>query len=159
MIGRSKNWLRLPTPRRILFDYGFLAGRAVLTFALCIVLGFLAVKTAYTRHVLVVNMGAPETGISLVKGKDNREWQAHHFEPSSSRSLRMRASDSVDELWVWLHLLICIVRTAAVLLGLLQQVDLLLEQLIFELHVLEFQIQPLLQLRLTNTALIEAALN
>jgi hypothetical protein len=37
------------------------------------VLGFLAVKTANIRHVLVVNMGAPETGISLAKGKDNPE--------------------------------------------------------------------------------------
>jgi len=66
---------------------------------------------------------------------------------------------AVERLWVWLHRFICVAWTTAVLLGLLQQADLFLEQLIFELHVFEFEIQFLLKLRLANAALIKAALN
>jgi hypothetical protein len=48
---------------RLFFNYGFSARRAVLTFALCILLGWWAVMWANSHHILVVNMGEPETRI------------------------------------------------------------------------------------------------
>lgn len=68
----------------------------------------------------------------------------HPIHVGSDGGLRhISGAGAVERLWVWLHRLICAARTTAVLLGLLQQADLFLEQLIFELHVLEFEIQSL----------------
>ena|ERR1700722_12069778 len=74
-------------------------------------------------------------------------------------SATQQQSSIEEELWVWLHRLLSLARTAAVLLRLLQQTDLFLEQLIFQLHAVKFQIQLLLQFRLANAAFIEAALD
>src|SRR5262249_28729579 len=48
---------------RLFFNYGFSVGRAILTFTLCILLGWWAVKLANSHHILVVNMSEPETRI------------------------------------------------------------------------------------------------
>src|SRR5947207_3174579 len=54
---------------------------------------------------------------------------------------------------------ICIPRATAVLLRLLNQIDLPFEELILELHALEFQRNSLLDFGLTDAALIQAALH